>query len=70
MICSGGGILGILLAWGISRIISSVSPLPTSMPLWVVLLGLAFSSAVGIVFGVVPAARAARLDPVEALRYE
>jgi putative ABC transport system permease protein len=70
MICSGGGILGIALAYVISRVIAAMSPLPTSMPLWVVVLGLAFSSIVGIIFGLVPAWRAARLDPVDALRYE
>ena len=65
-----GGILGILIGFGLGKLISAVSPLPASVSLWSVFLGLGFSSAVGIFFGLYPAAKAARLNPIEALRFE
>ncbi|PYP88024.1 MAG: multidrug ABC transporter substrate-binding protein [Blastocatellia bacterium AA13] len=66
-----GGLLGVLLAIGISRIIVLLLPtLPAAVPLWAVITGLVVSIAVGLIFGVWPARKAARLDPIEALRYE
>jgi putative ABC transport system permease protein len=66
-----GGILGVLLAILISRIIIFFLPdLPASIPMWAVITGLVVSIAVGLVFGVWPARKASRLDPIEALRYE
>jgi putative ABC transport system permease protein len=59
-----GTSLGFLLAW----VISSVSPLPAAVQLWSVVLGIGITAVVGVVFGVYPAMRAARLDPIEALR--
>ena len=66
-----GGILGIIFGWviaGISRLIFTT--LPTTVPLWAAVLGICVSAAVGLFFGIWPANKAARLDPVEALRYE
>jgi putative ABC transport system permease protein len=63
-----GGFIGVLIGYLGSFIISSY--LKTAVPLWAVVLGLGFSTAVGIVFGVVPAIRASRLQPIEALRHE
>jgi putative ABC transport system permease protein len=66
-----GGILGVILAVAASRIIILLIPtLPASIPLWAVIAGLGVSIAVGLVFGVWPARKASRLDPIEALRYE
>jgi len=66
-----GGVLGVLLAVGVSRIIILIFPsLPATIPMWAVITGLVVSAAIGLVFGVWPARKAARLDPIEALRYE
>ena len=66
-----GGILGVVLAVGISRIIMFFVPdLPASIPTWAVVSGLTVSIGVGLLFGVWPARKASRLDPIECLRYE
>ncbi len=70
VLTGAGGALGILLGVGIAKIVDALTPLPSTVPLWSVVLGLAFSCGVGLFFGIYPAVRASRLDPVEALRYE
>jgi putative ABC transport system permease protein len=66
-----GGVLGVLLAVGISRLIMLLIPsLPASIPSWAVITGLTVSIGVGLIFGVWPARKASRLDPIECLRYE
>jgi putative ABC transport system permease protein len=66
-----GGILGVILAVGISRLIMLLVPdLPASIPTWAVVSGLTVSVGVGLIFGVWPARKASRLDPIECLRYE
>ncbi len=66
-----GGLLGMGLGWAISKIAAFAFPsLPTSVPLWAAALGILVSVGVGLFFGLWPASKAARLDPVEALRYE
>jgi putative ABC transport system permease protein len=66
-----GGFAGVVLAVLVSQIVMFFVPsLPASVPIWAVLSGLAVSIAVGLLFGVWPARKASRLDPVEALRYE
>jgi putative ABC transport system permease protein len=65
-----GGVLGILLGSAIGVIVHFVSGFPISLPWWSFALGLGFSAAVGIFFGMYPAVKASRLDPIEALRYE
>jgi putative ABC transport system permease protein len=65
-----GGLLGIALGAGIGVAVHAVTGFPISLPWWSFALGLGFSAAVGIFFGMVPAVRASRLDPIEALRHE
>ena len=66
-----GGLLGVLIAIGVSKIIMLLVPsLPATIPLWAVASGLLVSVFVGLVFGVLPARKASRLDPIECLRYE
>jgi putative ABC transport system permease protein len=70
VLTSVGGILGILFGAGIGVAINLTTGFPISLPWWSFALGLGFSASVGIFFGMVPAVRASRLDPIEALRYE
>jgi putative ABC transport system permease protein len=65
-----GGIFGILLGVLVGKLITVVVGFPTAVPLWAVFLGLFLACGVGIFFGVYPASKAARLDPVVALRAE
>jgi putative ABC transport system permease protein len=66
-----GGLVGVFLGWLISVAARAIYPaLPTAVPLWAVMLGVATAMSVGLFFGMYPAVKAARLDPVEALRYE
>jgi putative ABC transport system permease protein len=66
-----GGVVGVVLAVAISKILGMLIPsIPATIPLWAVIAGLAVSVFVGLVFGVWPARKASRLDPIECLRYE
>jgi putative ABC transport system permease protein len=65
-----GGAIGVALGIGIALLVGAVSPLPAAVSGVAVALGVGMSALVGVFFGVYPAARAARLDPVDALRYE
>ncbi|HYL86692.1 MAG TPA: ABC transporter permease [Candidatus Angelobacter sp.] len=71
VLTGAGGVIGVLLGGGISLLIQLAVPaLPSSIPLWAVVLAVGVSMSVGLFFGMYPAIKAARLDPVEALRYE
>jgi putative ABC transport system permease protein len=63
-----GGVIGILTGVGGALLIQAVSPVPASITWWSIVLAFGVSAAVGVFFGVAPARRAARLDPVVALR--
>lgn len=66
-----GGIAGIVFGWLVALISRLIFPsIPSSVPLWAAALGLIVSAGTGLFFGIWPASKAARLDPVEALRYE
>jgi putative ABC transport system permease protein len=62
--------MGVLLAWVIAIAVRAGTPVPMELPTTSILLGVGISSAVGLFFGVYPAQRAAKLDPIEALRAE
>ena len=70
VLTSVGGLLGVLMGSGIGLLVNLVSGFPVSLPWWSFALGLGFSASIGIFFGMLPAWRASRLDPIEALRYE
>jgi putative ABC transport system permease protein len=65
-----GGVVGISLGFGLALLISKFSPLPASVELWSVAMGIGITALVGLFFGLYPAIRAASLDPIEALRRE
>jgi putative ABC transport system permease protein len=65
-----GGVLGVLAGWAFAELVATVSPLPARITAWSVLLAVALGAGVGVIFGVYPARRAARLDPIAALRAE
>jgi putative ABC transport system permease protein len=65
-----GGLIGVSLGLAIAAVVRAMEWLPTTTPIWSILLGLAVSISIGLFFGIYPAYKAARLDPVEALRYE
>ena len=66
-----GGLLGIAIAILITMLVGALVPsLPSAVPAWALITGFTVSVAIGVFFGVWPAVKAARLDPVEALRYE
>ncbi|HKD52479.1 MAG TPA: ABC transporter permease [Candidatus Acidoferrum sp.] len=71
VLTGSGGVIGVLAGVGISLLINLAVPsLPSFIPLWAVVTAVAVSMSVGLFFGIYPAIKAARLDPVEALRYE
>jgi len=65
-----GGLAGIAIGAGVGRVISVFTPLPARLEPWSVALGIGITAAVGLFFGLYPASRASRLDPIEALRRE
>jgi putative ABC transport system permease protein len=65
-----GGLIGVLLGAAVAIFVREVLQVPSSIPAWAVILSLASASGAGLLFGIYPAARASRLDPVEAMRTE
>jgi putative ABC transport system permease protein len=72
VLCMIGGLVGVGLGYGLGALVANLLPgFPAAhVPLWAVLLSFGFCAAVGMIFGIVPAAKAAQLDPIDALRYE
>jgi putative ABC transport system permease protein len=69
-ICLLGGLIGILLAAGITALINAATPMPASLNVPILIIAVIVSITVGVLAGLFPAFRAARLDPIESLRYE
>jgi putative ABC transport system permease protein len=65
-----GGILGVIAGWSLALLVSTVTPMPARVTLWSISVALVLGVGTGLVFGVYPASRAARLDPITALRAE
>jgi len=70
VLAATGGIIGVLLAYGVVALVGVTTDIPVKTPLSAVIVSLCVSTAVGLFFGIYPATRAAKLDPIEALRAE
>ena len=68
VLAATGGLMGIILAYAVVAIARALTSIPMRTPLSAVILSLAVSTSVGLFFGIYPATRAAKLDPIEALR--
>ncbi|HBR57433.1 MAG TPA: hypothetical protein DEA22_08170, partial [Blastocatellia bacterium] len=66
-----GGLIGVSLAVGISNLVMLLIPsIPGTIEMWMIAISLVVSIGIGLIFGVLPARKAAKLDPIECLRYE
>lgn len=70
VIAGSGGVVGIIIGLSAAKLISLAAHLPAAVPIWLILVGLGVSCGVGLFFGIYPSMKAARLNPIEALRYE
>jgi putative ABC transport system permease protein len=70
MLATLGGVIGVVFALAIAAVVRAASPVPISTPLYAITIALALSTVVGLFFGIYPAMRASKLDPIEALRAE
>ena len=65
-----GAIAGMMIGWGLAWTVSALTPLPARIPIWAVGAAIGMAALTGMLFGLLPAYRASRLDPVVALRFE
>jgi putative ABC transport system permease protein len=70
LLCNAGGVIGVAVGFGLGNLVAYFAKFDVRVPVEWAAIGLVFCSAVGIAFGMLPAIRASRLDPIEALRYE
>jgi putative ABC transport system permease protein len=65
-----GGLVGVILGIGAAKMIATAAEIPTIITWWSILLSFGVAASIGLIFGLVPAQKAARLDPIDALRNE
>jgi putative ABC transport system permease protein len=65
-----GGVAGLILGAGGAQAVAAYTPIPASIPVWAIFTAMAMAIVTGVLFGIAPAYRASRLDPITALRYE
>jgi putative ABC transport system permease protein len=70
VLSASGGVIGVLIAWVVAVLVRTLTPVPMSVPVVAVIVGVTLSAVVGLFFGIYPAQRASKLDPIEALRAE
>ena len=70
VLSASGGVIGVMIAWVVAVLVRTFTPVPMSVPVTAVVVGVTLSAVVGLFFGIYPAQRAAQLDPIEALRAE
>jgi putative ABC transport system permease protein len=70
VLSAAGGVFGVLLAWAVAIAVREMTPVPMAIPASAVAVAVTLSAAVGLFFGIYPARRAAKLDPIAALRAE
>ncbi len=70
VLTGSGGVVGVLVGFGVALVVRSATPLPATVSWWSVFLGLSVAASIGLFFGIVPARKAAQMDPIVALRYE
>jgi putative ABC transport system permease protein len=70
VLAASGGVIGVIIAWVVAVLVRTFTPVPMSVPLTAVVVGVTLSAVVGLFFGIYPAHTAAQLDPIEALRAE
>lgn len=70
LLAGAGGLLGVLIAWSVAILVRNFTPVPMTVPVSAVVIGVGLSTAVGLFFGIYPAHQASKLDPIEALRAE
>ena len=70
ILCCAGGLGGVIVSYAISWLIATFTPVPSTFPIWAPLLAFTLCTIIGVLFGIYPARRAGRMDPIEALRME